>query len=561
MAKVQAEEDALRVARVAADQQNKMVEGARQLLFVLAQMPVIRAQDPAACSAFLSRVKIYNTRFTNILKTDLDGRILCDSISSHFSGRVPDDGFIQHIVETQSFTIGNYVISPTTNQPAIGFGYPILNEQGQVQAVLVAGLALNSLDELFTRSLMPPKSIFALRDRNGTILAHYPDPEKWIGRSEPIPQISQAITAKKGEGTIEAIGLDGVPTLYAFASLPSAPSADVYISVGIPKDIAFAEVNQALKRNLATLGLVAVLAFAVAWVFSDLFILRQLRAMLETTKGIAAGHLETRTGLRDVGGELGKLAQAFDQMGSALEKREKERREVHEALIREEEARARLLHKLITAHEDERIRIARELHDETSQSLTALMVGFDTACLALGKDSPKAKERLEFVKGIAEGMLSEIHRLISDLRPSSLDDLGLVPTILSYGKNRLGSVGISLQLHEEGLNGRLPPILETALFRILQEAFTNIIRHSCASKVDVWLAFTDKELLLRVADDGKGFDATLLSTESQGEGFGLQGMQERVRMLDGIFEIITAPGEGTEIIIRIPVTEGVLDYA
>ena len=561
LVRIQAEENALRVARIAADHQNEMVEGARQLLFVLAQMPVTRENDLTACSTFLATLKTYNPRYTNILKTDLDGNILCDAISSHFSGKVPNDGFIQRIVNTRSFTIGNYVISPTTNQPAIGFGYPLLNKEGQVQATLVVGLNLNSLDELFNQVLMPPRSTLTLRGRNGTILVRYPDPEKWMGRSEPIDQISQAITAGQDNGTVEAIGMDSVSRLYAFSLLHSAPDAGVYISVGIPKDVAFAEVNQTLNRNLATLGLVAVLGFMITWVFSELFFLRQVRGMLDATKGIAAGDFSSRTGLRYGDGELSKLAQAFDQMGSALEKREKERKEGHEALIREEKARARLLHNLITAHEDERMRIARELHDETSQSLTALMVGFDTACTAMNKDARKAKEHLKNVKSIAEGMLDEIHRLISDLRPSSLDDLGLTPAILSYGEKRLSPLGISLNLHKDGLDGRLPPILETALFRIVQEAFTNIIRHSCASKVDVRLASSEKEVVLQIADDGKGFDPTVLDIEMQSEGFGLQGMQERVRMLEGEFEIVTAPGKGTQIIIRVPVPESVVNYA
>lgn len=557
---IQVEEEALRVAQAAADHQNEVVEGARQLLFALAQMPAVRDPDPAACSAFLSTVKTYNSRYTNILKVSLDGRVLCDAIASHFTGKVPDDGFIQRVAATRAFSIGNYVISPTTKRPSIGFGYPILDDERQVQAVLVAGLDLSSLEEWFTQAATPYQTTFALRDRNGTILAYYPESNKWIGQADPVTQISQAITDNKGEGTVEAVGPDGVPELYAYAPLPGAPDADVYIRVGIPKEVAFEKVNRTLYRDLATLGVVAALAFTVAWICSDLFFLRQVRAMMKTTKEIATGNFSYRTCLHYGKGELGGLAKAIDQMGEALEKREQERREAHEAMIHEEEARAQLLHNLITAHEDERIRIARELHDETSQSLTALMVGFDTVSLALGENNSKAKEYLEDVKGIADGMLNEIHRLISDLRPSSLDDLGLVPAILSYGEERLKPCGIALQLSEDGIEDRLPAIIETAMFRIIQEAFTNIIRHSHASKVDVRLGFSESDLFLHLTDNGDGFDLATLRSDKQCKGFGLQGMQERVHMLGGEFEIVTAPGKGTEIFIRVPLPEGVQEH-
>lgn len=554
---LQVEEEALRLAQAAADHQNEAVEGARQLLFALAQMPAIREADPAACSSLLANIKKYNPRYTNILKVNLEGNVLCDAISSHFTGKVPDDGFIQRVTATRAFSIGNYVISPTTKRPAIGFGYPVLDDAGEVQAVLIAGLDLSSLEEWLNQAAAPTQATYALLDRNGTVLAYYPETNKWIGQADPVTQFLQINTDKNKEGIIEATGPSGVAELYAYAPLPSAPDAAMYLRVGIPKEVAFEKVNQTLYRNLITLGIIAVLAFTVAWVCSEFFFLRQIRAMVKTTEEIATGNLGYRTRLQYGKGELGELAHAIDLMGEALEKREQERREAHKAMVHEQEVRVQLLHNLISAHEDERVRIARELHDETSQSLTALMIGFDTVDLALGTDHSKAKEYLESVKGIAERMLNEIHRLISDLRPSSLDDLGLVPAILSYAEERLKPCGITLQISVDGMEGRLPVVIETALFRIIQEAFTNIIRHSHASKVEIHLGLSESNLLLRLIDNGIGFDLEALHTERNHKGFGLQGMQERVHMLDGEFELITAPGEGTEIIIRVPMPEKV----
>ena len=425
-----------------------------------------------------------------------------------------------------------------------------------VVAVLIAGLNLESLDDLISKVLLPPGSTFTMSDRHGKVVARYPDSQAWIGKTDTVAPIVQAISDGREEGTVEAIGMDGVPRLYAFAPLRSAPDAAVHIRVGIPTAVAYAEANQMLSRSLWTLGLVAALAFVVAWIFSEFMLMRKVRSLLAATHSLEAGDLSARSGLKESDGELNQLGRAFDRMGDALEKREKERNEAHEALIREEQTRERLLHNLITAHEDERIRIARELHDETSQSLTALMVGFDTTRMALGKGNQKAKGYLDNLTAIAGGMLKEIHRLIADLRPSSLDDLGLAPAVLSFGENRLKPAGIPLHFHEGGIEGRLPAILETALFRIIQEAFTNILRHSCATEVEVSLAFSGEKLILYIGDNGKGFNPDLHQ-----RGFGLQGIQERVRMLDGDFEIMTAPGEGTEILIRVPVPKGVKEDA
>ena len=159
---------------------------------------------------------------------------------------------------------------------------------------------------------------------------------------------------------------------------------------------------------------------------------------------------------------------------------------------------------MITADEDERKRIARELHDETSQSLTAMMIGLERARLVLGGETEQVKIPLQNVKGIAEKMLTDIHRLIGNLRPSLLDDLGLVPAIAWSGEKLLVPAGIEMSLSTKGLEERMPPMVETVIFRVVQEALTNIVRHSLASKVEISLIYQENELILNVKDNGQG---------------------------------------------------------
>ena len=227
---------------------------------------------------------------------------------------------------------------------------------------------------------------------------------------------------------------------------------------------------------------------------------------------------------------------------------------LYAAFLREN-TRAELLKHMIAAQEEERKRIARELHDETSQALTALMLALDTAGLALEAGHDDVPARLASARAIADDLLEDVHRLITDLRPSVLDDLGLVAAIAWYGEQRLEPGGAELRLIGNGLECRLPAPVETALFRIVQEALTNVMRHAGASTVVVRLDVGEKELVLEIADDGRGIDPKRLeSREFRGASLGLRGIQERVGILGGEFSLETAAGEGLAITVRIPVS-------
>ncbi len=227
---------------------------------------------------------------------------------------------------------------------------------------------------------------------------------------------------------------------------------------------------------------------------------------------------------------------------------------LYAAFLREN-TRAELLKHMIAAQEEERKRIARELHDETSQALTALMLALDTAGLALEAGHDDVPERLASARAIADNLLEDVQRLVTDLRPSMLDDLGLVAAIAWYGEQRLEPVGVELRLEGDGLECRLPAPVETALFRIVQEALTNVVRYAGAQTVAVRLDVGEKELVLKIADDGCGIDPKRLESKAfRSASLGLRGMQERVGILDGEFTLETAVGKGVAITVRIPVS-------
>jgi signal transduction histidine kinase len=224
-----------------------------------------------------------------------------------------------------------------------------------------------------------------------------------------------------------------------------------------------------------------------------------------------------------------------------------------DTLREKEEARSELLRKVIVAQEDERRRIARELHDETSQALTALNVGLKTAIMAPASSPDDVKRRLAPLKTQASGMLEEIQRMIRDLRPSLLDDLGLVSAIDWYAEARLKTENIQVEWEIVGTERRLSPELETTLFRVAQEAISNIARHAHAENVSIVLGFEDKMVTLEVEDDGKGFvPGESLSAIRAGGAYGLLGMRERIGLLGGELLIESQIGEGTRIQVKIP---------
>jgi PAS domain S-box-containing protein len=216
------------------------------------------------------------------------------------------------------------------------------------------------------------------------------------------------------------------------------------------------------------------------------------------------------------------------------------------------EIRARLLEQVIAAQEEEQRRIARELHDETGQSLTSLLVG-----LRAVEEAPTlegARARAAELRRITVRALDEVRRFAWGLRPASLDELGLVPALEQYAAECAQSYGMSVDVQARGLeSGRLPAPVETALYRIVQEALTNAAKHAKAQTVSVVVQRHASRVQAIVADDGCGFDVdAALGTPSAWAHLGLHGMRERAALLDGSVTIESTPGEGTTVYAWVP---------
>ncbi len=236
------------------------------------------------------------------------------------------------------------------------------------------------------------------------------------------------------------------------------------------------------------------------------------------------------------------------QMGVAIENTN-----LWDELKHKEEIRGYVLKEIISVQEAERKRIARELHDQTGQSLTSLMVGLKTLEAASRQE---IQQRIADMRQLTAQTLEEVHNLALELRPSSLDDLGLITVLEQYTAEYAGKFGLNTEFQAIGFDQRwLSPETEIALYRIVQEALTNVVKHAEAKKVSVLLEVRDSSVVAIVEDDGKGFDIqqdsglTSVNVRSQ---LGLYGMHERAGLIGGRITIESKPGMGTTVFVEVP---------
>ncbi|MCB8816364.1 sensor histidine kinase [Desulfosporosinus shakirovi] len=207
--------------------------------------------------------------------------------------------------------------------------------------------------------------------------------------------------------------------------------------------------------------------------------------------------------------------------------------------------------RVIKAQEEERRRVAREIHDGPAQTLANIVLRLEIAEKLLDLDTSRAKSELQDLKNLVRSNLQDIRRIIFDLRPMALDDLGIVPAISKYLDNFQDNYGINCDLRIEGRERRLLSAMEVALFRLVQEGMTNVAKHAQTAEVEICLIYKDEWIIARIRDYGKGFEVNT-AMNSPGEHFGLVGMRERVEMFSGYFSIQSTMGKGTTIELSIP---------
>ena len=256
--------------------------------------------------------------------------------------------------------------------------------------------------------------------------------------------------------------------------------------------------------------------------------------------------------------DLALLNSVSDYLGTAIEQAS-----LYTRLSRARERYRTLLQHALKAQEDERRRVARELHDETSQALTSLTLSLQAAIQMAemkGVGDTQVIERLKKTHSYAVHSGNEVVKLMKELRPTLLDELGMPAAIHRYAKDSLETKGMNVSMEFIGTDDRLPPEVEVTLFRVAQGLIGNILEHSEAKNVSIKVECTDSECVLRIDDDGKGFDISKITgVEPSGRGAGLFTIRERLRLVGGTDHVETSPGHGTKVTAKVPLARDIED--
>lgn len=305
-------------------------------------------------------------------------------------------------------------------------------------------------------------------------------------------------------------------------------------------------------RLLLTTGLASLIGIAAA-IFLTWLLTRPVRQLVQATEAVRHGDFSPRV-QRWAADELGELADAFNVMTADLATADAERHE-------REQMRAFYLRQVISAQEEERKRIARELHDETGQALASVMVGLRNVEEAATQD--EMHRRLAELRQVAAGTLEDVRRLALELRPTTLDDLGLVAALRRYTDDYTARLKIPVDVQIVGLDGhRVAPAIETAIYRIVQEALTNVAKYASAKHVSVLLERREGQLNVIVEDDGCGFDVEQVLRAGAAENrLGIYGMKERAELAGGTLTIESQAGRGTTVYVRAPAGDEAHDSA
>jgi two-component system sensor histidine kinase UhpB len=669
------EVNTLRLTRLAAGQLGQAIEGARQLLTGLSQLREVREGNyEGSRELFVNLLKQY-PYYVDFGTIDDNGDIACSGRQSDTPVHLEDQAYIRRALRTGDFVISGYQVETSSGKPVIYFVYPV---KGLVSDVYAA-LDLSSIKSIDIAAQLPAGAVFLVLDYNGVVLARYPDNERWIGQLMPGELV---ILAGMGEGRDSLVAIHGgglTERLYGITTIRGAPETNIYVSIGMSKEAAFAAIDRVFHRNVAGVALVGILALLAAWIGGDVFILDRLKELVGATKRLASGDLGVRIGPFGNRDELSILASSFNEMAESLDERttqvhqaeakyrtlveqipmvtytapldkalgtfyispqiesilgyspkewladpglwvkllhpedrdrvlaESQRdllgsngavfRSEYRILTRKsdvlwlrDEATAvrngldepeflqgimfdvtdqkRFEEQLKSSHErmrelaahiegvreEERTRIAREIHDELGQALTGIKIDLAWMNKKLqihdrATQTDLLLKRITAMKDTIDTTVQVVRKISAELRPGILDGFGLPAAIEWQASEFQDRTGIQCQLSAIPEDLDLEERPSSAIFRIFQELLTNIVRHANASRVSISLRKRRGMLILEVQDNGRGISE---NEKFKANSFGLLGVRERVALLGGKSSIKGVQGQGTTVTIRIP---------
>jgi two-component system cell cycle sensor histidine kinase/response regulator CckA len=325
--------DTQQLAAMIATEQQNLVTGAEQMMTALAQLPEVKNHDPALIEPVLQKLLELNSMYSNIIIADSRGSVWATAVPTKPPFVVADRRYFRNAVSSGRLSAGEYVVSRATAKPALNLGYPLKNDHGDVVGVISVGFRIDQYRQLLARMPSPPGTSYVLTDYRGIMLTRAIDPEKYAGKPYTPEIFRQMQESPDASVTIRA-GISGERRIITLRklTLPGEQEPYLYITLGIPLDVALHEANQALQREMALLLVSLGVVLALAWLLGKRSISDRVALLEQASHRLARGDHTINISELVVGGELGRLAQSFDAMVQQLAESDRVRRDKEQFL-------------------------------------------------------------------------------------------------------------------------------------------------------------------------------------------------------------------------------------
>ncbi len=518
------EQNTVETARALSQAVDAELKGARSALLTLTTSSYLASGDfERFYVEALQLVQILN--IDNIVLSDLNGQQLVNTLEPYgtplpFHG---DREQLRRVIETKQPVISDLFVGKVTGKPIIIIESPVL-VGGSPRYTLAIGIFPERLSTILRRQKMPSNWIAAIVDSSETIVARTVGGDEFIGKKVSSDLKSALMTA--GEGAFEGATLEGITVLSSFSR---SSFSGWTVAIGIPREVLFSFLWQALLVDIAA---------AVALLMAGIFLARVISARIS----------ESIKALRDPALRLGqsrpfvvpplKIQEAYELAQSLLG--------AHHLIEERTAERDDLRRHIMTAQEEERLRLAHDLHDQTGQSVGAAILELKAIESLVDEN---ARLRVRFLGKQLNELGQILHRIAWELRPASIDELGLTNALENHVAEWSKKHAIKADFHCSDANlDRRSNEIRTTIYRVIQESLTNIAKHAKgASQVSIVIGVSDGTLHLTIDDNGRGF-----GTAARSSRLGLAGMRERLLLVGGRLKIESSPKSGTTIFARIP---------
>lgn len=563
-----AQNEVTHLANVASSVEELMVDNAKSFLLTVTHLPTVREQRYDECNfIFWHLFEEHFEYYSAFYVADLEGNILCSPPEKHAPPDFESCDHYQNLILADDFVVSGYHICRVTGKAVMSVGYPIYDMQNRFTNVANVSLDLIWFYDFAQNAGLPPGGELIVMDESGTILSHYPDNDRWRGYRLPESNIVAQLHQQKS-GTIVGEGLSGKETIYAISEIDGTTGL-LTVIMGIPTSIQFEAANFTLKRNLGIMIVVVTFVLILMWVLGDVLIVRQAKLLVEATQKLAKGDLAARSGVSYSIGELGQLAQSFDNMAQEIAERELER-DRNEAALKE--------YTLNLEHSNEELRNFTNVasHDLQEPLRKIQTFGEMLQDRYSGDLDSRGLNYLQRVRDSASKMQLLLTELLTFSRAVNRE--------YQYAKVDLEQIvrqvliDLDWQVEEKQAVVKISPLPmieadQVQISQLFQNLISNALKFHSPGRppeIDIYSPYpknqTDAEGMveIRIQDNGIGFNEKYLdrifqpfqrlvsSSDYPGIGMGLTICRKIVDNHGGTISAHSSPGKGTTIALRLP---------